>query len=220
MSTETLELERTTLLDTVETALAHLAAARPVLVVDDEQRENEGDIIFAAEHATAELLAFTVRYSSGVICVAMPPQRADLLDLPPMTAVNEDRKRTAFTVSVDARHGVSTGISAADRAHTIRLLADPAAAAGDLTRPGHVFPLRARPGGVLERPGHTEAAVDLVRLAGLAPVGVLVEIVNDDGTMARLPGLLAFAARHGLAIISIADLIAYRTGQLAAAPLR
>ncbi|HEU5426957.1 MAG TPA: 3,4-dihydroxy-2-butanone-4-phosphate synthase [Actinocrinis sp.] len=212
MSAET--LERTTLLDTIDTAIGEIAAGRPVIVVDDEDRENEGDIIFAAVHATAELLAFTVRYSSGVICAPMPHARADLLDLPPMTAVNEDRKGTAFTVSVDARHGVSTGISAADRAHTIRLLADPAATAGDLTRPGHVFPLRARPGGVLERAGHTEAAVDLARLAGLPPIGVLVEVVNDDGTMARLPDLLRFAATHGLAIISIADLIAYRTARL------
>ncbi|HZU59101.1 MAG TPA: 3,4-dihydroxy-2-butanone-4-phosphate synthase [Actinocrinis sp.] len=212
MSAET--LERTALLDTIDAAIAQIAAGRPVIVVDDEDRENEGDIIFAAVHATPELLAFTVRYSSGVICAPMQDARADLLDLPPMTAVNEDRKGTAFTVSVDARHGVSTGISAADRAHTIRLLADPATTAGDLTRPGHVFPLRARPGGVLERPGHTEAAVDLARLAGLPPIGVLVEVVNDDGTMARLPDLLAFAARHGLAIISIADLIAYRTARL------
>jgi 3,4-dihydroxy 2-butanone 4-phosphate synthase/GTP cyclohydrolase II len=218
MSAET--LERTTLLDTVETAIAQIAAGRPVVVVDDEDRENEGDIIFAAVHATAELLAFTVRYSSGVICVPMRRERADLLELPPMTAVNEDRKHTAFTVSVDARHGVSTGISAADRAHTIRVLAGAHTTAADLTRPGHLFPLRARPGGVLERPGHTEAAVDLAELAGLPPVGVLVEIVNDDGTMARLPDLLAFAARHGLAIISIADLIAYRTARLSTAPLR
>jgi 3,4-dihydroxy 2-butanone 4-phosphate synthase/GTP cyclohydrolase II len=213
MSAET--LERAGLLDTVETALARIAAGRPVVVVDDEDRENEGDIIFAAVHATEALLAFTVRYSSGVICVPMEEPRADLLGLPPMTAVNEDRKGTAFTVSVDAREGVSTGISAADRAHTIRLLAAARTAAADLTRPGHVFPLRARPGGVLERPGHTEAAVDLARLAGLPPIGVLVEIVNDDGTMARLPDLLGFAARHGLAVISIADLIAYRTARVA-----
>ncbi|HEV2343386.1 MAG TPA: 3,4-dihydroxy-2-butanone-4-phosphate synthase [Actinocrinis sp.] len=204
-------LERAGLLDTIDTAIAQIAAGRPVVVVDDEDRENEGDIIFAAVHATPALLAFTVRYSSGVICAPMDDARADLLELPPMTAVNQDRKGTAFTVSVDARDGVSTGISAADRAHTIRLLADPGTTAADLTRPGHVFPLRARPGGVLERPGHTEAAVDLARLAGLAPIGVLVEIVNDDGTMARLPDLLGFAARHGLAIVSIADLIAYRT---------
>lgn len=217
MSAETLErgaAGRGALLDPVATAVEQIAAGRPVVVVDDEQRENEGDIIFAAVHATPELLAFTVRYSSGVICVPMRQERADLLELPPMTAVNEDRKGTAFTVSVDARHGVSTGISAADRARTIRLLADTDTTARDLTRPGHVFPLRARPGGVLERPGHTEAAVDLAGLAALPPVGVLVEIVNDDGTMARLPQLLEFAARHGLAIISIADLIAYRTARL------
>jgi 3,4-dihydroxy 2-butanone 4-phosphate synthase / GTP cyclohydrolase II len=209
MSAET--LERATLLDTIETAVAEIAVGRPVIVVDDEDRENEGDIIFAAVHATPALLAFTIRYSSGVICAPMDDARADLLDLPPMTAVNQDRKGTAFTVSVDAREGVSTGISAADRAHTIRMLADAGTTAGDLTRPGHVFPLRARPGGVIERPGHTEAAVDLARLAGLPPIGVLVEVVNDDGTMSRLPDLLGFAAQHGLAIVSIADLIAYRT---------
>jgi 3,4-dihydroxy 2-butanone 4-phosphate synthase/GTP cyclohydrolase II len=204
-------LEVATGLDTIETALLELAAGRPVLVVDDENRENEGDIIFAAEHATRELLAFTIRYSSGVICASMDDERADALELPPMTAVNQDRKGTAFTVSVDAREGISTGISAADRAHTIRLLSDPATGAADLTRPGHVFPLRAKPGGVLERPGHTEAAVDLARLAGLTPIGVLVEVVNDDGSMARLPELRVFAAEHKLALISIADLIAYRT---------
>ncbi|HEU5331490.1 MAG TPA: 3,4-dihydroxy-2-butanone-4-phosphate synthase [Actinocrinis sp.] len=217
MSTlDTLEaLEPARLLDTVETALAEIAAGRPVVVVDDEDRENEGDIIFAAVHATPELLAFTVRYSSGVICAPMSAERADALDLPLMTALNEDYHGTAFTVSVDAREGVTTGISAADRAHTLRLLAADATVAGDLTRPGHVFPLRAKPGGVLQRPGHTEAAVDLARLAGLAPIGVLVELVNDDGTMARLPDLLAFSARHGLAIITIADLIAYRTARAA-----
>ena len=209
MTAETLERAA---LASIETALEQVAAGRPVVVVDDEDRENEGDIIFAAQYATAELLAFTVRYSSGVICVPMLGARADALQLPPMTAVNEDRKGTAFTVTVDAREGVSTGISAADRAHTIRRLAASGATAGDFTRPGHVFPLRARPGGVLERPGHTEAAVDLARLAGLDPVGVLVEIVNDDGTMARLPQLSRFAAEHGLAIVSIRDLIAYRTG--------
>jgi len=215
MSTlDTLEaLEPARLLDTVETAIAEIAGGRPVVVVDDEDRENEGDIIFAAVHATPALLAFTVRYSSGVICAPMPAERADALGLPLMTALNEDYHGTAFTVSVDAREGVTTGISAADRAHTIRLLAGEKTTAGDLTRPGHVFPLRAKPGGVLQRPGHTEAAVDLARLAGLPPVGVLVELVNDDGTMSRLPDLLAFAARHGLAIITIADLIAYRTAR-------
>jgi 3,4-dihydroxy 2-butanone 4-phosphate synthase / GTP cyclohydrolase II len=198
-------------LDTIETALLEIAAGRPVVVVDDEDRENEGDLIFAAEHATQELLAFTIRYSSGVICVSMDEERADKLELPPMTAVNQDRKGTAFTVSVDAREGISTGISAADRAHTIRLLSGRSTTADELTRPGHVFPLRARAGGVIERPGHTEAGVDLARLSGLTPVGVLVEIVNDDGTMARLPELRVFARQHGLALISIADLIAYRT---------
>jgi len=217
MSTlDTLEaLEPARLLDTVETALAEIAAGRPVVVVDDEDRENEGDIIFAAVHATPELLAFTVRYSSGVICAPMSAERADALDLPLMTALNEDYHGTAFTVSVDAREGVTTGISAADRAHTLRLLAADATVAGDLTRPGHVFPLRYHEGGVLSRRGHTEAAVDLARLAGLSPAGVLAEIVNDDGTMARLPDLLAFSARHGLAIITIADLIAYRTARAA-----
>jgi 3,4-dihydroxy 2-butanone 4-phosphate synthase / GTP cyclohydrolase II len=200
-----------TVLDSIEDALDAIAAGRPVVVVDDEDRENEGDIIFAAQHATPELLAFTIRYSSGVVCVAMRDERADALDLPPMTAVNQDRKGTAYTVSVDARDGIHTGISAADRARTIGLLAAAETGPGDLTRPGHVFPLRAKPGGVLQRPGHTEASVDLARLAGLAPVGALVEVVNDDGTMARLPDLRRFADRHGLALVSIADLIAYRT---------
>jgi 3,4-dihydroxy 2-butanone 4-phosphate synthase/GTP cyclohydrolase II len=204
-----------TVLDPIEDALSAIAAGRPVVVVDDEDRENEGDIIFAAQFATPELLAFTIRYSSGVICVPMGDERADALDLPPMTAVNQDRKGTAYTVSVDARDGIHTGISAADRARTIALLAAQDTGPGDLTRPGHVFPLRAKPGGVLQRPGHTEAAVDLARLAGLAPVGALVEVVNDDGTMARLPELRRFADRHGLLLISIADLIAYRTRRAA-----
>jgi 3,4-dihydroxy 2-butanone 4-phosphate synthase/GTP cyclohydrolase II len=181
-----------------------------VVVVDDEDRENEGDIIFAAEKATAELLAFTIRYSSGVICAPVTEDEADRLELPPMYHVNQDRKGTAFTVSADAREGVTTGISAAERAHTIRLLADPATTAGDLSRPGHVFPLRSREGGVLRRPGHTEAATDLARLAGLRPAAALCEVVNDDGTMARLPELEAFAAEHGLTLITIADLVAYR----------
>ncbi|MFC1416052.1 bifunctional 3,4-dihydroxy-2-butanone-4-phosphate synthase/GTP cyclohydrolase II [Streptacidiphilus cavernicola] len=197
-------------LDSVELAIAEIAAGRPVIVVDDEDRENEGDIVFAASAATAEVLAFTVRYSSGVVCVPMTGAELDRLKLPPMTAVNEDRKGTAYAVSVDARDGVSTGISAADRARTVRLLAGPGTVATDLTRPGHVFPLRAKDGGVLERPGHTEAAVDLARLAGLAPAGGIAEVVNDDGSMARLPELVPFARRHGLAIISIEDLIAYR----------
>ena len=154
-------------LDTVEFAIAEIAAGRPIIVVDDEDRENEGDIVFAASAATPEVMAFTVRYSSGVVCVPMTGAELDRLKLPPMTEVNEDRKGTAYAVSVDARDGVSTGISAADRARTVRLLAEAGTQPTDLTRPGHVFPLRAKEGGVLERPGHTEAAVDLARLAGL-----------------------------------------------------
>ncbi|MFI8455912.1 bifunctional 3,4-dihydroxy-2-butanone-4-phosphate synthase/GTP cyclohydrolase II [Kitasatospora sp. NPDC085464] len=197
-------------LDPVERAIADIALGRAVIVVDDEDRENEGDIVFAASAATPELMAFTIRYSSGVICAPMTGEELDRLKLPPMTHVNEDRKGTAYTVSVDARDGVDTGISAADRARTVRLLSSAGTEPGDLTRPGHVFPLRAVEGGVLVRPGHTEAAVDLARLAGLPPAGAIAEVVNDDGTMARLPELVAFAREHGLAIISIEDLIAYR----------
>ncbi|MER8103954.1 bifunctional 3,4-dihydroxy-2-butanone-4-phosphate synthase/GTP cyclohydrolase II [Kitasatospora sp. NPDC094016] len=197
-------------LDPVERAIADIALGRAVIVVDDEDRENEGDIVFAASAATPELMAFTIRYSSGVICAPLTGDELDRLKLPPMTQVNEDRKGTAYTVSVDAREGVDTGISAADRARTVRLLSSPGTEPGDLTRPGHVFPLRAVEGGVLVRPGHTEAAVDLARLAGLPPAGAIAEVVNDDGTMARLPELVAFAREHGLAIISIEDLIAYR----------
>jgi 3,4-dihydroxy 2-butanone 4-phosphate synthase/GTP cyclohydrolase II len=196
--------------DTVEEAIKEIAAGRPVIVVDDEDRENEGDLIFAAQHATPDLLAFLVRHSSGFICVPMTEEDADRLELPPMYYTNQDRRGTAYTVTVDARAGVTTGISAADRAHTIRLLADPATSPSDLARPGHVVPLRAKPGGVLRRAGHTEAAVDLARLAGLRPAAVLCELVNDDGTMKRLPDLRAFAEEHNLAIVTIADLITYR----------
>ncbi|HEX2313045.1 MAG TPA: bifunctional 3,4-dihydroxy-2-butanone-4-phosphate synthase/GTP cyclohydrolase II [Thermomonospora sp.] len=198
------------ILDTIEEALADLAAGRPVVVVDDEDRENEGDIIFAAAAATPELLAFTIRHTSGVICVPMLGEDLDRLQIPLMTTQNGDRLRTAYTVSVDAAEGVSTGISAADRAHTIRLLADPATRPRDVVRPGHIFPLRYHEGGVLARRGHTEAAVDLARLAGLPPAGVLAEVVNDDGTMARLPELQVFAKEHGLKLISIEQLVAYR----------
>ena len=197
-------------LDPIEQAVADIAAGKAVVVVDDEDRENEGDLIFAAELATPALVAFMVRYTSGFICVPLEDSQADRLDLPPMFHTNQDKRGTAYTVTVDAREGVSTGISAADRAHTISLLASPWTKPTDLSRPGHVVPLRARVGGVLRRPGHTEAAVDLPRMAGLRPAGVLCEIVNDDGSMARLPELTAFAREHGLSIISIADLIAYR----------
>jgi 3,4-dihydroxy 2-butanone 4-phosphate synthase/GTP cyclohydrolase II len=202
--------DRDVLLDTVEDALAALRRGLPVIVVDDADRENEGDVIMAAQHATPEWVAWTVRHTSGLLCAPMPPALADALRLPPMVARNEDARGTAYTISVDARHGVGTGISAADRATTARLLADPAATAEDLVRPGHLFPLRARPGGVLERGGHTEAAVDLCRLAGLAPVGVIAELVEDDGTMMKLPAMRRLADGRGLALISVADLAAHR----------
>ncbi|WP_300019544.1 bifunctional 3,4-dihydroxy-2-butanone-4-phosphate synthase/GTP cyclohydrolase II [Pseudonocardia sp.] len=206
---ETLPLTGT---ESIERAITDLKAGKAVVVVDDEDRENEGDLIFAAEMATSELVSFMVRYTSGYICVALTETECDRLDLPPMHHTNSDSFRTAFTVTVDARQGITTGISAADRAHTIRLLADPAAAAGDLVRPGHVLPLRAREGGVLRRPGHTEAAVDLARLAGLSPAGALCEIVSqkDDGTMARGEELRVFAEEHDLTLITIADLISHR----------
>ena len=197
-------------LDDVARAVTDVAAGRPVVVVDDAERENEGDIIFAASKATPELLAFTIRYTSGVICAPMTGEMLDRLQLPLMTSQNSERMRTAFAITVDARDGVTTGISAADRARTIKTLADSATEPYEIVRPGHVFPLRYSPGGVLRRPGHTEAAVDLARLAGLTPAGVLAEIVNDDGTMARLPRLREFADEHGLALISIEQLIAYR----------
>jgi 3,4-dihydroxy-2-butanone 4-phosphate synthase len=186
-----------------------MAAGRAVIVVDNEDRENEGDIIFAAEHATPALMGWTIRYSSGVICVPLEGQRADALILPPMVEINEDAKGTAYTVSCDAAVGVSTGISATDRALTARILADPSSTPASLTRPGHIFPLRAVKGGVRERPGHTEAAVDLCRLAGLAPVGVIAELVHDDGEMMRLDSLRGFAAEHGCPLISIEDLVSY-----------
>ena len=200
----------TQLLDDLDRAVKDIAAGRPVLVVDDENRENEGDIIFAASMATPELLAFMIRYTSGVICVPMREAELDRLQLPQMTSHNTEHHRTAFTLSVDARDRISTGISAADRAATISKLVDPATTAADLVRPGHVFPLRYAEGGVLRRAGHTEAAVDLARLAGLPEAGVLAEVVNDDGTMARLPELRAFANTHDLALISIGQLIEYR----------
>jgi 3,4-dihydroxy 2-butanone 4-phosphate synthase/GTP cyclohydrolase II len=197
-------------LDPVERAIEEIAAGRAVVVVDDEDRENEGDLIFAASKATPELMGFTIRHSSGVICVPMPADMLDRLEIPLMAPHNEDRLRTAYTVSVDARDGVTTGISAADRAHTARVLADSATEPWEITRPGHVFPLRYREGGVLVRRGHTEAAVDLARLAGLTPAGVLVEIVNDEGTMKRGQALRDFADEHGLVMISIDQLVHHR----------
>ncbi|MVW77668.1 3,4-dihydroxy-2-butanone-4-phosphate synthase [Bordetella sp. 02P26C-1] len=200
--------------DSVETAIDAMRRGEFVLVVDDETRENEGDLIIAANAVTPEKMAFMVRHTSGVVCVSLPGEVLDRLELPPMVTNNADPFRTAFTVSVDLRLGVSTGISAADRAATLRALADPAAKADDFVRPGHIFPLRSRAGGVLERPGHTEAAHDLVALAGRGVGGVLCELVNDDGSMARRADLIAFALSHDLTIISIADLITYRQSRV------
>ncbi|MER7700409.1 MULTISPECIES: bifunctional 3,4-dihydroxy-2-butanone-4-phosphate synthase/GTP cyclohydrolase II [unclassified Streptomyces] len=199
-------------LDPVEQAVRDIAAGRPVVVVDDEDRENEGDLVIAAEKATPEIVAFMMSECRGLICAPMESDELDRLELPQMVEHNTESMRTAFTVSVDASaaHGVTTGISAADRAATLRMLAGGVAGPGDFVRPGHVFPLRARSGGVLVRDGHTEAAVDLARLAGLRPAGAIVEIAGEDGVMLRLPELVPFARKHGLTIISIEDLIAYR----------
>ncbi|AEG44269.1 bifunctional 3,4-dihydroxy-2-butanone-4-phosphate synthase/GTP cyclohydrolase II [Isoptericola variabilis] len=194
----------------VERAIADVAAGRPVVVVDDHDRENEGDLILAAATVTPETMAFTIRYTSGLICVPASGEILDRLQLPLMVTENRDQYRTAYTITVDAATGVGTGISAADRTRTAHVLADPAARASDLTRPGHVLPLRARPGGVLERRGHTEAAVDLARLAGLPEAGVLAELTHDDGTLMRLPALVEFAAEHDLVLISVEELAAYR----------
>jgi 3,4-dihydroxy 2-butanone 4-phosphate synthase/GTP cyclohydrolase II len=198
-------------LSRIDEAVAAIAKGGMVVVVDDEDRENEGDLIMAAEDVTAEHMAFFLKYTSGVICSPLEPSRADELDLPLMVVANTEAQRTAFTVSVDFRHGTSTGISASDRAATVRALIDPLTGPGDFNRPGHVFPLRYRPGGVLKRAGHTEAAIDLCRLAGKYPGGVLCEIVTEDkSAMARLPELEDFAREHRLPIISIAELIRYR----------
>lgn len=199
-------------LDPVEQAIRDIAAGRPVVVVDDEDRENEGDLVIAAEMATPEIVAFMMSECRGLICAPMENDELERLELPQMVAHNTESMRTAFTVSVDASaaHGVTTGISAADRATTLRMLAGGQAGPADFVRPGHIFPLRARSGGVLVRNGHTEAAVDLARLAGLRPAGAIVEIAGEDGVMLRLPELVPFARKHGLTIISIEDLIAYR----------
>jgi 3,4-dihydroxy 2-butanone 4-phosphate synthase/GTP cyclohydrolase II len=193
----------------IETALEHLRQGRPVIVADAESREDEGDVVLSAELATPEWLAWTVRVSSGFVCAPMAAEIADRLDLPPMVAHNEDVRGTAYTVSVDASAGVTTGISASDRATTLRVLADPGSVRDDLRRPGHVLPLRARPGGVRERDGHTEAAVDLMRAAGLRPVAAISEIVADDGEMMRWPGLVALGDRDGVPVVSIAQLVVW-----------
>lgn len=194
----------------VPEAIAEIAAGKMIIVTDDEDRENEGDLIAAASKVTPEMVNFMVTYGRGLICVPITPARAHQLGLAAMVPRNRDSFGTDFTVSVDASRGISTGISAPDRACTIRVLADPLASAADLVQPGHIFPLQAKPGGILRRAGHTEAAVDLARMAGLDESGVICEILNDDGTMARLPQLLEFASRHGLRICTIGSLIEYR----------
>ena len=197
----------------IEDAILAIGRGEFVLVVDDLDRENEGDLILAAKAATPERLAFMVRHTSGIVCVSLPEERLTELHLPLMVADNTESHGTAFTVSVDYRHGTSTGISAADRSATIRALANPEIGPSEFARPGHIFPLRSRAGGVLRRRGHTEAASDLARLAGLGPYGVLCEIVNDDGSVSRRPQIAKFASEHGILVITIADLVAYRRRQ-------
>ncbi len=197
-------------LASVPEMIEDLRAGKPVIVVDDEDRENEGDMLLAAEFATAEQLAFMIRHTGGIVCLSMPDDLANHLNLPPMVEQNTSRRKTAFTVSIEAAEGITTGISAADRAHTIRQAARDGVGPTDFNKPGHVFPLRARQGGVLRRAGHTEAGVDLCQLAGLKPVAAISEVMHDDGSMMRLPALLEFAREHGLRVGTIADLIAYR----------
>ncbi len=192
-------------------ALTSLRHGQGVLVTDDETRENEGDLIFTAESLTVAQMTLLIRECSGIVCLCLPEEKIRILDLPMMVTYNTSRYGTAFTVSIEAAHGVTTGVSAADRVTTIRAAIADAAESADLCRPGHVFPLCARSGGVLERPGHTEATVDLIRLAGLRPYGVLCELMNTDGTMARLPEIIAFATRHGFPVVTVADIIACRS---------
>lgn len=201
------------MLSPIPELIEELRAGRPIILVDDEDRENEGDLVIAAEHITPEQMAFIIRHTGGVVCLAMSEAWADRLDLPPMVKDNTAPRGTAFTVSMEAREGVTTGISAADRATTVRLAARRDASPSDFVRPGHIFPLRAQNGGVLRRAGHTEASVDLCALAGLNPVAVISELMHDDGHMMRLPAILSFAQRHGLKVGTIADLIRYRLEQ-------
>src|SRR6266849_7270891 len=195
---------------TVEEAIAEIRAGRMVVVVDDEDRENEGDLTLAAEKVTPEAINFMAKHGRGLICLALTEERLDYLRIGPMTAVNDSPYGTAFCESIEARHGVTTGISAHDRARTIQVAVDPQSRPSDLVRPGHIFPLRARKGGVLVRAGQTEGSVDLARLAGLNPAGVICEVMNDDGSMARMPDLQKFADQHGLHLLFVADVIHYR----------
>ncbi len=195
---------------TVEEAIEEIRRGRMVVVVDSEDRENEGDLVLAAQFATPEAINFMATHARGLICLALTPERCEELGLKLMAAKNEAPLETAFTVSIEAREGVSTGISAHDRARTVQVAIDPHSGPGDIVQPGHIFPLKAKPGGVLERAGHTEAAVDLARLAGLIPAGVICEIMNEDGSMARVPDLVEYCRKHGLKMVTTADLIAYR----------
>jgi 3,4-dihydroxy 2-butanone 4-phosphate synthase len=193
----------------IEDAISAIASGKMVVVVDDQNRENEGDIVVAADAVTPETIAFMMNHARGLVCIAMEGERLDALDIPLMVPNNTESHKTAFTVSVDYLKGTTTGISAADRAATVRALVDERAKPDEFARPGHIFPLRANPRGVLGRPGHTEAAVDLARLAGRVPAGVICEVANDDGTMSRLPELTLFAERHNLPLVTIEDLVAY-----------
>ncbi|MBA1348057.1 MULTISPECIES: 3,4-dihydroxy-2-butanone-4-phosphate synthase [Rhizobium] len=199
---------------TIEDAISAIASGKMVVVVDDQNRENEGDIVVAADAVTPETIAFMMTHARGLVCIAMEGERLDALDIPLMVPNNTESHKTAFTVSVDYLKGTTTGISAADRAATVRALVDDRAKPADFARPGHIFPLRANPRGVLGRPGHTEAAIDLARLAGRVPAGVICEVANDDGTMSRLPELTLFAERHNLPLVTIEDLIAYLDRQV------
>src|SRR6516162_9762612 len=204
-------VRRTSPFARIEDAIAAIRAGQMIIVVDDEDRENEGDLTIAAEKVTPEAINFMARYGRGLICLSMTPERLDELEIPLMVSQNSSRFETAFCVSIEAKGQTSTGISASDRAATVRVALDPATRPSDLARPGHMFPLRSRTGGVMVRAGQTEAAVDLARIAGLYPAGVICEIMNEDGTMARVPELTRFAKKHGLLMITIADLINYRT---------
>ncbi|MBM4876229.1 3,4-dihydroxy-2-butanone-4-phosphate synthase [Vibrio parahaemolyticus] len=194
----------------VESALIALKEGRGVLLLDDEDRENEGDIIYSVEHLTNEQMALMIRECSGIVCLCLTDAQADKLELPPMVVNNNSANQTAFTVSIEAKVGVTTGVSAADRVTTIKTAANPHAKPEDLARPGHVFPLRARPGGVMARRGHTEGTIDLMQMAGLQPAGVLCEVTNPDGTMAKAPEIVAFGRLHNMPVLTIEDMVAYR----------
>ncbi|EPT1005822.1 3,4-dihydroxy-2-butanone-4-phosphate synthase [Vibrio parahaemolyticus] len=194
----------------VENALIALKEGRGVLLLDDEDRENEGDIIYSVEHLTNEQMALMIRECSGIVCLCLTDAQADKLELPPMVVNNNSANQTAFTVSIEAKVGVTTGVSAADRVTTIKTAANPHAKPEDLARPGHVFPLRARPGGVMTRRGHTEGTIDLMQMAGLQPAGVLCEVTNPDGTMAKAPDIVAFSRLHNMPVLTIEDMVAYR----------